>query len=270
MNNDYLKYIEENLQIAFDNIKDKYPTKLYDAMEYSVFSGGKRIRPYLMLLVADFLNISHDKVINQAVALELIHSYSLIHDDLPGMDNDDYRRGKPTCHKKFGEAMAILAGDALLNLAYETLFKASLHNTSITKSCYFLAQNAGGIGMIGGQALEFSNLTIDLPLYEKICSLKTGKLITSATLCPAYISATKEEFDALQTFGTNLGLIFQLVDDLLDIDTDKTSFVKFTDTSIVRKKLSNLSDEAIQSIASFGKRNENLINFCNFLTKRTK
>lgn len=270
MNNDYLNYIEESLKSLFAEIKDKYPEKLFKAMEYSVFSGGKRIRPYLMLLSADFLNIPHEKVINQAISLELIHSYSLIHDDLPSMDNDDFRRGKPTCHKVFGQAMAVLAGDALLNLAYENLLNTAIKDNSILKSCYYIALNAGGMGMVGGQALEFSDLKIDLPLYEKICSLKTGALINSAVVNPAFINSDKDELQALQIYGGCLGLIFQIVDDLLDLDDDEASFVKFCDREIVLKKLNSLNLKAKNVMTPFGEKGEKLINFCNLLTNRTK
>lgn len=269
MNKDYLTYIEQNLTKVLVDNKDKYPEKLYKAMEYGVFSGGKRVRPYLMLLTADFLDIPHSKVISQAVSLELIHSYSLIHDDLPDMDNDNFRREKPTCHKVFGAAIAILAGDALLNLAYENLLKASLFDTSLLKSCYYIALNSGGIGMIGGQALEFSNLEMDLPLYEKICAKKTGALITSAVFSPAFIKSNEKEFEALQAFGGCLGLIFQLVDDILDIDKDKTSFVKFTNKELVYDKLNKINTDAIKIMTPFKEKGEKLIEFCNYLTNRT-
>lgn len=264
-----MDYIEQNINSTLSKILEKYPERLFKAIEYSVLSGGKRIRPYLMLLSAEFLSIPKEKVINQAIALELIHTYSLIHDDLPSMDNDDLRRGKPTVHKAFGEAIAVLAGDALLNLSYEILLKTALDDSALTRSCYYISLNAGGQGMVGGQALEFSNLNIDLPLYEKICALKTGALINGAVLTPAFIQSNEKEFDALQKFGGCIGLIFQLVDDLIDIDKDDASFVKLAGKDAVIQKINVLQNSALDVLIPFGDRAENLINFCNFLTNRT-
>ncbi|HOO22253.1 MAG TPA: polyprenyl synthetase family protein [Clostridia bacterium] len=269
MNNEIISYIEQNLRAFFDKLKGKYPRKLYKAMEYAVFSGGKRIRPYLMLLTADFLGLPREKVINQAVSLELIHSYSLVHDDLPGMDNDDFRRGQPTCHKEYGEALAILAGDALLNAAFENLFDAAIKDPPILKSCRFIAFKAGGEGMIGGQALEFSDLVVDLSLYEEICSKKTGALISAAVMCPALIRADMDEFEALKTYGDKLGLIFQFVDDLLDLGKDKLSFATLAGKDYMLRRVEQLKRDALETLSQFGTRAEKLAEFCNFLTKRT-
>jgi geranylgeranyl diphosphate synthase type II len=270
MNNEYIEYIESNLENVINNLQDKYPPMLIESIKYSVFSGGKRVRPYLMMLSAEFLNIPKEKVINQAIALEFIHTYSLIHDDLPAMDNDDYRRGILTTHKKYGEAMAVLCGDALLNLAYEILLKTSYIDNSLAKSCYFMSINAGGEGMVGGQALEFSNLDIDYKLYEQICELKTGALINNAVLVPANIDSTKEEEEALKIYGYCVGYIFQMVDDILDIDNDDECILKFTDKEKILSKINSLEILAEKTLKPFGNRAKNLIEFCKILTNRTK
>lgn len=269
MNKEYIDYIEQNITNTIERLKYMYPQKLYEAINYSVFSGGKRIRPYLMLLSAQFIDIECEKVINQAIALELIHTYSLIHDDLPSMDNDDFRRGKPSCHKKFGEATAILAGDALLNLAYEILFNASMADSALIKSCAYISASAGGLGMIGGQALEFENCVPDLKLYEKICYKKTGALFNAAIMSPTYIKCSNKEYNALEIYSECIGYIFQYTDDLLDKGKDEISILSFIDKEKVCEKIIVLNKKAVEAVSSFGEKAQKLIDLCNFLTKRT-
>ncbi|MDD4316158.1 MAG: polyprenyl synthetase family protein [Clostridia bacterium] len=209
---------EERLSVFFQTKKGYYPEKLYQAMEYSLFGGGKRIRPLIMRLSAEFLDVSWSKVVELGIALELIHTYSLIHDDLPSMDNDDLRRGKPTCHKVFGEAMAILAGDALLNLAYETALKAVSLDNKLFSSALLIAESAGACGMIGGQAEDITLCGADEGSMLSMYAKKTAALIKAAALTPCYLHKNEPVYADMETFGEKLGLLFQLTDDLLDMD----------------------------------------------------
>ena len=189
---------------------------LIEAIKYSVKAGGKRIRPVLMIETAKLLGVSIEEIMPFAISIELIHTYSLIHDDLPAMDNDDYRRGKLTNHKVYGEAMAILAGDALLNLAYETMLRASL---SINKmnATRLISRFAGYKGMIGGQATDvrYEGKPLDEEVLKFIHANKTGKLLTASVLAPSCI-AGDVYIENLRQYGENLGMLFQVTDDILD------------------------------------------------------
>ncbi len=210
---------------------------LEKAVKYSLTAGGKRIRPVLMLMVSDVLGVDKREVMPFAIAIEFIHTYSLIHDDLPAMDNDDYRRGNLTNHKVFGEAIAILAGDALLNSAYEICFRAVSSHKSINAS-RILSNFAGGNGMVGGQALDILSET-DKSLYNeetlsKIHLNKTGKLIVASTMIPSCFAQDKYLIE-LKNFGENLGLLFQITDDILDYTSTKEELGK----SVLKDKNSN-------------------------------
>ena len=189
---------------------------LIEAIKYSVKAGGKRIRPVLMIETAKLLGVSNEEIMPFAISIELIHTYSLIHDDLPAMDNDDYRRGKLTNHKVYGEAMAILAGDALLNLAYEPMLRASL---SINKmnATRLISRFAGYTGMIGGQATDvrYEGKPLDEEVLKFIHANKTGKLLTASVLAPSCI-AGDVYIENLRQYGENLGMLFQVTDDILD------------------------------------------------------
>ena len=192
---------------------------LKDAMAYSLLNGGKRLRAVLMLAVADFLGVDRADVIDYCVAIECIHAYSLIHDDLPAMDNDDLRRGKPTSHKVYGEAMAILAGDALLNYAYEVILKRSRDLQSLSAS-RLISLYAGAFGMVGGQALDVlceggNYLDSKEDILKKIHDNKTGKLISASVLVPSCLK-NNLYFENLSAYGKNLGYLFQVTDDILD------------------------------------------------------
>ena len=192
--------------------------KLYDSIKYIYQNPGKRIRPLLVLAAGDTYGADPDMLINLALSIELIHNYSLIHDDLPAMDNDDFRRGLPTLHKKYDEATAILAGDAFLTLAFEALTYKPMINSH--KIINFLARSAGLAGMVGGQSIdiEYTNKDTSYELVKKINSFKTGKIISSCIVLPIFLvkdsSYTPEP--SLVNFSNDVGLIFQLVDDLLD------------------------------------------------------
>jgi geranylgeranyl diphosphate synthase type II len=197
---------------------------LNEACRYSVLAGGKRIRAVLPLLLAEIYQKPVKPVLRMGCAIELIHAYSLIHDDLPAMDNDDFRRGRPTNHKVFGEAMAILAGDNLLTLAFAWLAGLNEFDVSEAKVIEIIkkvASAAGGEGMIGGQVLDLAaeNSNIDVAALENIHRLKTGALIQVPVACAALIcDAPEKDFDKLSEFAFKLGLLFQIVDDILDVE----------------------------------------------------
>ena len=231
--NTFEEYLAKNTEILTTT-----PSILGESMQYSLNLGGKRIRPVLLLAVADVLGLDVNDVLPFALALEMIHTYSLIHDDLPAMDNDDFRRGQPSNHKKYGEATAILAGDGLLNTAYSVAFQAATKGSSYIRAAQFLCDCAGVNGMIAGQAmdLEFSNRTEDFSCQEleEIHRLKTGKLILSAIAIPSILTGYKYYFE-LEDFAQNLGLLFQITDDILD---EEGSFEKLGKT-IGKDKIEN-------------------------------
>ena len=205
------------------------PTVLAESMKYSLLNGGKRIRPTLMLAVADILDVPKDDVLPFALALEMVHTYSLIHDDLPAMDNDDFRRGKPSNHKVYGEANAILAGDALLNEAYGVCFQACLRGKSFVVASKFLADCAGARGMIAGQSADLYYTGGNMPTGEGELSYihehKTGKLLLAPTVIPSILAHNKH-YLRLEQFGLFLGSLFQITDDVLDVTGEFESLGK--------------------------------------------
>jgi len=219
----YQREIEEILPSYFlGGSKEMDLTK--EAALYSLTAGGKRIRPALLLATADMLNLPRMNVLPFAAALEMIHTYSLIHDDLPCMDNDVLRRGKPTCHVKFGEAIALLAGDALLNRAYEVVLEACiLLPKSALRAAYFLASMAGSDGMIGGQTIDIlsEDKRIEEDLLLRLHRQKTGCLLRAPVMIPYLMSEyadTNENLGHnLEEFSAHIGLAFQIKDDLLDV-----------------------------------------------------
>lgn len=216
--NHYLKIFENEINIAVESINA--PDILKESMKYAILDGGKRVRPVLALSTADMLDIELSAVLPFAVAIECIHSYSLVHDDLPSMDNDDYRRGKLSTHKKFGEAQGILAGDALLNFAFEYVLNKSNFTINDGKALGLLAKFSGCSGMVGGQVLDLSNENNDdvseKVLYQ-IYENKTAKLIMAPILI-ASILCDNKHFDSLREYGLNLGYLFQISDDILDVE----------------------------------------------------
>ncbi len=219
------------------------PTTLHEAMRYSLFAGGKRVRPILAIAAAESVGPAAAGVLPVASSLELIHTYSLIHDDLPAMDNDDYRRGKPTNHKVFGEAMAILAGDALLTMAFELCSRRDLmegvepnRQADIIRE---LALGAGNLGMVGGQVLDIQaeNKDIDLATLQTIHRHKTGMLIRAAVRMGALVaSATAEQIDALTGYAEEVGLAFQVADDVLNVTGTREELGKNPQTDAQRGK----------------------------------
>lgn len=253
-----MRYIE--IEKALKGYLPKGNDILSKAMRYSVFSGGKRIRPVITIESAKACRGSLKSALPAAAAIELVHTYSLIHDDLPAMDNDDFRRGKPTCHKVFGQANAILAGDALLTLAFNIIAKDTKPALGI-KIIEELSQASGVGGMVAGQALdlELRGKAKKNMMAEKINTLKTAKLFCAAAKIGAMAAGARaKEIKALERFGLDFGLSFQMVDDLLDgdgVDTNKAA-------SLVKKAKSDLK--------TLGKRADRLKDLIEELSKRTR
>jgi geranylgeranyl diphosphate synthase, type II len=242
------EYLAEQMH-AVDRVLDQCvpaesiePASIHRAMRYSLFAGGKRIRPILAVAAARAVSDAPDGIENAAATLELIHTYSLIHDDLPALDNDDLRRGRPTCHRVFGEAMAILAGDALLTLAFEVLSR--LHFLDAGRKIRLveeLSRAAGTVGgMIGGQVndLEGERKRPTALLLESIHRAKTGALLRASVRMGAiYAGATDQELAALSSYGEHVGLAFQIIDDVLDVEESSEALGKTAGKDKAQQKI---------------------------------
>jgi len=270
---------------------DILPHNLHKAMRYSVMAGGKRIRPVLMMAACEAVGGEVERVIPVACAMEMIHTYSLIHDDLPAMDDDDFRRGEPTCHKVFGEAMAILAGDALLTQAFVLLSspetRALLPQGASLKIIQIIASNAGSFGMVGGQAvdIESEGKAIDFPTLEYIHTHKTGALILASVQAGALAGgADKEALAHLTRYGEAVGLAFQVADDILDVVGDqnlmgktlgvdeargKATYPAFFGLEAARERAIELRDMAVGALESFGDQADMLKQIAHFIVART-
>ncbi len=218
------------------------PASIHRAMRYSLFAGGKRIRPILAMASAHAVSDSPDGVENAAATLELVHTYSLIHDDLPALDNDDLRRGRPTCHRVFGEAMAILAGDALLTLAFEVLSRLEVVDAERKiRLVEELSRAAGTVGgMIGGQVndLEGERKRPTALLLESIHRAKTGALLRASVRMGAiYAGASERELRALSEYGEHAGLAFQIIDDVLDVEESSDALGKTAGKDEAQQKI---------------------------------
>ncbi len=203
------------------------PETLLQAMEYSLLGGGKRLRPCLCLTVAELFGLDQDAAMPFAAAFECIHTYSLIHDDLPAMDDDDLRRGKPSCHKAFGEAQAILAGDGLNTEAFRLMAQARAPGENVVRAIYLAAEAAGAAGMVGGQVLDMQytgKQAVTLEMLRAMHAQKTGALIRAACECGAALAgASLQDQARLRDYGAALGVAFQIVDDILDeVGDEKT------------------------------------------------
>jgi geranylgeranyl diphosphate synthase type II len=222
---------------------DAYPPLIHESMRYSMFAGGKRLRPIMVLMAAELFGNESSSVLFAAAAVEMVHTYSLIHDDLPAMDNDDLRRGMPTNHKKYGEDTAILAGDALLALAFQVMtdpkHTASCSPEAILAAIYELGLAAGSCGMVGGQVMDMQaeRQQIEPAELEYIHTHKTGKMITASVRIGAILSdATAEQLAALTVYGENVGLAFQIVDDILDIEGNPEELGKNIKSDLAKQK----------------------------------
>lgn len=251
-----------------------YPEKIHEAMAYSMFAGGKRLRPILCLLGCEAVGGHWTDALDAACALECIHTYSLIHDDLPGMDDDDYRRGQLTNHKVFGEGMAILAGDALLTYAFEIL--AGISHPQALQIVKEIAKASGSQGMIGGQVMDILSEQEEpsAALLEYIHHHKTGALITVSLRAGAILgNGTREQIEQLTCYGEKLGLAFQIMDDILDVIGDaaklgkpvgsdeknsKATFPALFGLDVSKNMAQNAAAEACASLEIFGERAQKL------------
>lgn len=270
--------------------EDTYPVSIHQAMRHSVFAGGKRIRPILCMEAARMTAPSGDLpagVDELGAALEMIHTYSLVHDDLPALDNDDLRRGRPTCHVAYGEATAILAGDALQTLAYQVLARMKCSPAAKAKIIEEIAVGTGTIGgMIGGQVvdLESEHADPDATVLEYIHRSKTGALITASVVSGGmYAEGSAEQLASLRDFGRAIGLAFQIVDDVLDVtqssaqlgktagkDTasDKATYPALFGVDQSLKQADALIESGCAALAGFGERASTLKDLAHFLVQR--
>ncbi|MEI4771384.1 polyprenyl synthetase family protein [Psychrobacillus sp. FJAT-51614] len=292
MNNLLQSFIHSNLPIIEQKmnllIKElKAPQELKDAMDYSLQAGGKRIRPLFTLAVLKELQTNNDDAFVVASAIEMIHTYSLIHDDLPAMDNDDLRRGKPTNHVVFGEALAILAGDALVTFAFGII--ARLPNLTAEQKVKLidrLSYSAGAEGMVGGQVLDMlgEGNSLTLAELEKVHVNKTGALLTISILAGGIIANANDELmEALKKYAFHIGLAFQIQDDILDIEgtseqlgktagkdilSEKNTYPSILTLDGAKEELQNQYNMAIQALQTVNLHQGLLVEFADYITKR--
>ncbi|WP_408954642.1 polyprenyl synthetase family protein [Natroniella sp. ANB-PHB2] len=278
------KVINEALNECLEEAK---PERLHQAMRYSVLAGGKRLRPILTLVAAKLVGEEEKKILPAACALELIHNYSLIHDDLPCMDDDDFRRGKKTNHKVFGQGMAVLAGDALLTYAFELLAEIDdLPAERVLLATKKLAKAAGKQGMVGGQAADIlaEGKEVDKEELEYIHTHKTGALLEAAVSIGAILGgATRQELAALQDYAQGIGLAFQIVDDVLDIEgdaekigkdvgsdleSDKATFPAVYGLERSKEMASENCQRAKEAVSIFGEQAEILRKLADYIIER--
>lgn len=296
--NDFEKILAERVGQAEHAVSGYLPEEkgyqktIFEAVNYSVNAGGKRIRPVIMQAAYEMCGGEEFSVIQPFMAaLEMIHTYSLVHDDLPAMDNDDYRRGKLTTHKKFGEDMGILAGDALLNLAYETAFQAFESDCSkerIAKALQVLGHKAGVYGMVGGQVVdvEENGRFVDEDTLLFVYETKTSALLEAAFMIGGILAgASREQIDSLERAGKYLGIAFQIQDDILDMVGDeekigkpvhsderneKSTYSAIYGIEISRQKVKEYTDEAIACLDGFKGNREFLTGLMLWLIDREK
>ncbi len=264
---------------------------IFEAMEYGVTAGGKRLRPILMNETFQMFNGTGDVIEPFMAAIEMIHTYSLIHDDLPAMDNDMLRRGKPTVHAAYGEAMGVLAGDALLNYAFETAlngFDADIDVVRVTEAMRILARKAGVFGMIGGQVVDVEAEKKQLEVTEEklnfIYELKTGALIEASMMIGAVLAgASEKDVTLMEDVAGKIGMAFQIQDDILDVEGDeaklgkpigsdekneKCTYVTFAGIEKSKEEVKRLTDEAVEELNSLDVHNEFLNELLNYLVYR--
>ena len=261
--------------------------RLYEAMRYAVLGGGKRFRPFLVVASADLFDLPSENTMRVAVAAELVHSYSLVHDDLPCMDNADFRRGRPSVHRQFGEATAVLAGDALLSLAFEVLAAASYSEAAVrVELVRALAQAAGAAGMVGGQAIDLAAVggAFDIGTITRLQHLKTGVLIDFCCEAGAILGhADVPKRQALKAYSHDLGLAYQMIDDLLDAEGSaaatgkptgrdaaqgKATLVDLLGVERARAQAAMLAAQAARHLEAFGAKAKLLKDLTSFVISR--
>ena len=287
--NKWTRLVNESLD-NYSEIYDKPEANIYKAMKYSLTAGGKRLRPILALAVCEMLGGDENDIMPYACAIEMIHTYSLIHDDLPAMDNDDLRRGMPTNHKVFGEAMAILAGDGLLNCAYELMLRHTLVNPSRfperIRAMEIIALSAGVKGMIGGQVvdLESEGKRVPAAILEYMHKCKTGAMIKAPILSAAILcGAGNKEYECLEEYAENIGLAFQIKDDIMDVEgsfkdmgknagsdvaNDKSTYVTLYGINESKRLLSTAVNRAAEALDIFGDKAAYLRELAIYIEKR--
>lgn len=261
---------------------------IYEAMKYSLLAGGKRLRPILAIMTCNLFDGDINELMPFACSIEMIHTYSLIHDDLPAMDNDDYRRGKLTNHKVFGEGFAILAGDALLNKAFELMHQALIENPKLgnIKAAAYISKASGTQGMIGGQCIDlyYENKVIELDVLNAMHDKKTGAMIRASLVAGALISGAKEEdIQRLEKFGQLIGLAFQISDDILDVEgsteklgkktgsdanNNKSTFVSYYGLEKSKEMAKDIIEEAQNIIDYYGDKGLLLKELSNYIIER--
>jgi farnesyl diphosphate synthase len=279
--------VEETLDALLPPVVDT-EAELFEAMRYATLNGGKRLRPFLVLSSAQMFGVAESCALRVGAAVECVHCYSLVHDDLPAMDDDDTRRGKPTTHRAFNEATAILVGDALLTIAFEILADPNTHADPIVRSTLVqaLARAAGGHGMVGGQMLDMiaESRMFDIGAVTRLQRLKTGALFAFACESGAILGRAEEaRRNALRAYAHDMGLAFQIADDLLDVEgsedavgkkvgkdleAGKATFVSILGVERARNQALMLADQAIQHLAPFEERAENLRAVARFVVDR--
>jgi geranylgeranyl diphosphate synthase type II len=277
---------------AIENEVEGLVASLDDAIRYSVFAGGKRLRPILAIAAFEAMGGAGDQILPFACGLEMIHTYSLIHDDLPAIDDDDYRRGRPSCHKAFGEALAILAGDGLLTEAFHLMAKRTKSDTRMDDGWLVLdvvrevAEAAGIAGMVAGQVVDIKSegKEIDLPAVEYLHTHKTGKMIRVSVRLGARLGgATGDRLDALTAYGEKVGLAFQIQDDILNVEGKSELLGKKTGSDAAKRKgtypsvigieaskkrAADLVDSALRSLGTFGSEADPLREIARFIVSR--
>ena len=283
------KIIDEAL-LRYMPGEDNYPPVIFKAIRYSLFAGGKRIRPILCLASAEAVGGDIESILPLACALELIHTYSLIHDDLPAMDDDDYRRGRLTSHKVFGEDMAILAGDALLTEAFHLMSDRGLMEKispeKLISVIHDIAGAAGCFGMVGGQVADVQSegVAVDNAVLNFIHTRKTGAMITAAVKAGAVLANAGEvELNALTSYGSNIGFAFQIADDILNVEGDqklmgkgtgsdskrgKVTYPALVGMDASRKKAGELVENALSAIMDFDHKAEPLRMIAAYIIER--
>lgn len=284
--NEYISFTESTLKKFSYKNKLGLQSSVADAMDYSLEAGGKRIRPVLVLAFCHMCGGDYRKAAAPAAAIEMIHTFSLIHDDLPCMDNDDFRRGKPSCHKKFGEACAVLAGDALAIRPFQVIAESELNDSMKIKLIAELACSSGAEGMIGGQIIDMENeqrSTVNGENLRMMYALKTGRLIkTSCVMGCIAAEASDEQVKNAEEYAHCLGLAFQIIDDILDVTGDeaalgkpigsdaeenKTTFVTLYGIENAREEAVKLTDKAMKILGRLDN-NEFLIELTKYLLDR--